>query len=338
VLNLAEYRRKADRLADHLPWAALVAPGVVLNKDGSFQRTLVFRGPDLESATEAELVSACARANNVLRRFGGGWALFFDAERREAATYPGSAFPDAASWLVEQERRAAFLAEGAHFESRTHLTLVWLPPADASDAAGRSLVERPYADRQRDWQAALASFVAETGRARDLLAGFMPEVRMLDDAETLSFLHGAISDRRHGVASPDTPMYLDGLLADTPLVGGLEPMLGGKHLRTLTVLNPRRAQSSGFRLSLGYPLRAPRQGGRSQGPDRDQAAMVQQAQVRDRDAARGDVQPAGPAHRQRRRQQGRRCGSRAAGAGWRPCRVRLPDCHHHRRRRGPRAR
>jgi type IV secretory pathway VirB4 component len=31
-------------------------------------------------------------------------------------------------------------------------------------------------------------------------------------------------------------MYLDGLLADTPLTGGLEPMLGDQHLRTLTVL------------------------------------------------------------------------------------------------------
>ena len=36
MLNLAEYRHKSDRLADHLPWAALVAPGVVLNKDGEF--------------------------------------------------------------------------------------------------------------------------------------------------------------------------------------------------------------------------------------------------------------------------------------------------------------
>ena len=53
MLNLAEYRNKSDRLADHLPWAALVAPGVVLNKDGSFQRSLRFRGPDLESATES---------------------------------------------------------------------------------------------------------------------------------------------------------------------------------------------------------------------------------------------------------------------------------------------
>src|SRR3546814_13063773 len=30
-------------------------------------------------------------------------------------------------------------------------------------------------------------------------------------------------------------MYLDGLLVDTPLTGGLEPMLGSRHIRTLTV-------------------------------------------------------------------------------------------------------
>ena len=29
MLNLAEYRRKETRLADYLPWACLVAPGVV---------------------------------------------------------------------------------------------------------------------------------------------------------------------------------------------------------------------------------------------------------------------------------------------------------------------
>src|SRR3546814_2018833 len=108
MLMLHEYRRKADRLADHLPWAALVAPGVVLNKDGSFSRVLAFRGPDLESATEAELISVAARANNVLKRFGSGWALPVEAERREALGYPASRFPDAASWLVDEERRAGF--------------------------------------------------------------------------------------------------------------------------------------------------------------------------------------------------------------------------------------
>jgi type IV secretion system protein TrbE len=237
MLNLAEYRSRADRLADHLPWAALVAPGVVLNKDGSFLSVLSFRGPDLESATEAELVSACARANNVLRRFGSGWALFFEAERREAIGYPSSSFPEAASWLIDEERRAGFEAEGQHFESRFNLTLTWLPPADSSDAAGRSLVERPDdVLKGRDWRAALASFIAETARVLDLFGGFMPEVRSLGSADLLTYLHTAVSTRRHAVAVPDTPMYLDGLLADTPLTGGLEPMLGATHLRTLTLL------------------------------------------------------------------------------------------------------
>jgi type IV secretion/conjugal transfer VirB4 family ATPase len=235
VLNLSEYRHRSDRLADHLPWAALIAPGVILNKDGSFQRTLRFRGPDLESATEAELISACARANNVLKRFGTGWALFFEAERREASAYPDNAFPDPASWLVDQERRANFLAEGEHYESRYYLTLTWLPTPDSAEAAGRSLVERPEADKGRDWHGALASFIAESDRALDLLGSFMPKVRALDDAETLTFLHGTISCRQHRVAVPETPIYLDALLTDTPLTGGLEPRLGDAHIRMLTV-------------------------------------------------------------------------------------------------------
>ena len=236
MLALHEYRQSADRLADHLPWAALVAPGIVLNKDGSFQRTLAFRGPDLESATEAELVSACARANNVLKRFGSGWALCFDAERREALGYPDSTFADAASWLVDQERRGAFEAAGHHYESRFHLTLTWLSAADGSDAAGRSLIERPDADAGRDWRGALTRFIAETDRALDLFTAFMPEVRVLTSAETLTYLHGTVSTRRHAVAVPETPIYLDAILADTPLIGGLEPKLGDQHLRTLTVL------------------------------------------------------------------------------------------------------
>ena len=236
MLALREYRNRADRLADHLPWAALVADGVVLNKDGSFQRTLAFRGPDLESATEAELIATAARANNLFRRFGSGWALFFEAERIEALGYPDAEFPDAASWLVDAERRASFEGGKAHFETHYRLTLVYMPPADQVDTAGRALVERSGDHVGRDWRQELAGFVAETTRALDLLAGFMPEVRALTSAETLTYLHGVISTRRHPVTVPETPIYLDGLLTDTVLTGGLEPMLGDRHLRTLTIL------------------------------------------------------------------------------------------------------
>src|SRR5262249_47754799 len=155
------------------------------NKDGSFQRTCSFRGPDLESATQAELLAASARANNVLRRFGSGWVLFFDAERRDALGYASSRFPDAASWLVDQERRASFEGAGGHFESRFHLTLTWLPPADSTEATGRVLVDRPETARGRDWRRDLEQFISETSRAFDLMAAFMPELEPLDDGATL---------------------------------------------------------------------------------------------------------------------------------------------------------
>ena len=235
MLNLAEYRDRSDRLADHLPWAALVAPGVVLNKDGSFLRVLRFRGPDLESATEAELLGVAARVNNLLKRFGSGWALFFDAERKEALGYPESRFPDAASWLVDQERKASFEGGKDHYESDYHLTLVWLPPPDTEARAERALVEGA-ARLERDWREARRAFVAETDRALDLLADVMPDVHALDDGETLTFLHNRISDRPAPVAAPETPIYLDAVLADTPLTGGLEPRLGELHLRTVTLV------------------------------------------------------------------------------------------------------
>lgn len=253
MLNLREYRNRADRLADHLPWAALVAPGVVLNKDGAFQRTFHFRGPDLESATEAELVSVCARANNALRRLGSGWALFFDAERIPALGYPDGAFPDAASWLVDEERRAQFDGRrDEHFESRCHLTLFFLPPADQVSRAERALIEPSGPVQGRDWRQELAAFVAASDRVLDLLAGFMPQVRALDDAETLTYLHGTISCRHHPVAVPQTPIYLDALLADTPLTGGIEPRLGDQHLRTLTILGFPNATRPGLLDALNH--------------------------------------------------------------------------------------
>lgn len=149
MLDLREYARRPRRLADFLPWAALVAPGVVLNKDGSFQRSARFRGPDLDSAMPSELVAAAGRLNNSLRRLGSGWALFVEARRDPAAEYPDSRFPDPVSALVEAERRAAFEAEGAHYESAYFLTLAWMPPAEEARRIERWLYDgrpREHAD------------------------------------------------------------------------------------------------------------------------------------------------------------------------------------------------
>ena len=69
-----------------------------------------------------------------------------------------------------------------------------------------------------------------------LIEGFMPEADWLDDGETLTYLHSCISTRRQRVRVPETPMYLDAILVDEDLTGGLEPRLGRAHLRTLTIM------------------------------------------------------------------------------------------------------
>ena len=88
MMHLAEYRTRPALLADWLPWAGLVAPGVVLNKDGSFQRTARFRGPDLDTAPQGDLIPTAARLNNGLRRPGSRYrnvpARCVDASRETA--------------------------------------------------------------------------------------------------------------------------------------------------------------------------------------------------------------------------------------------------------------
>ena len=234
MMSLQEYRTKSASLADFLPWVALVGPGVVLNKDGSFQRTARFRGPDLDSATPAELVAVTARLNNALRRLGSGWAVFVEAQRTAAQAYPQSRFPDPVSALVDRERREQFREEGAHFESGYYLTLLWMPPPEEAARAEGWLYEGK-ASTGVDPKELVKSFADRTDRVLHLVEGFMPEAAWLDDAATLTYLHSTVSTRTQRVRVPETPVYLDALLADEPLTGGLEPMLGAHHLRTLTI-------------------------------------------------------------------------------------------------------
>jgi len=245
MMHLAEYRSRAARLADFLPWAALVSEGVVLNKDGSLQRTARFRGPDLDSAVAAELVAVAGRLNNAFRRLGSGWAIFVEAQRHPAGAYPDSRFPDPASALIDAERRAAFEEAGAHYESSYFLTILFLPPAETAARSEAWLYEN-RADAGARPREMLAGFVDRTNRLLQLVEGFMPACRWLDDAETLTYLHACVSTKRHRVRVPETPMHLDALLADQPLTGGLEPMLGTQHLRVLTVTGFPTATTPGL--------------------------------------------------------------------------------------------
>ncbi len=239
MLFLAEHRSRAARLSDYLPWAAMVAPGIVLNKDGSFQRTARFRGPDLDSATQAELIATSSRLNSALKRLGTGWAIYVEAQRRPSPGYPDSdGFADPLSILIDEERRDMFDGDGnitePNLTSAYYLTLQWLPPADDTSRA-RSWFYEGGAEGIAAAADHLSDFERDTGRVLDLVGGVMPEADWLGDTDTLTYLHSCVSTHDQRIALPAVPMHLDALLADQSLIGGLAPELGGKHLRSLTV-------------------------------------------------------------------------------------------------------
>ncbi|HEX2562017.1 conjugal transfer protein TrbE [Phenylobacterium sp.] len=254
---LDEHRRRPELLADHLPWAALVSPGVVLNKDGSFLAAAAFRGPDLESSTADELMATRARLNNVLKRLGSGWCLHVEARRRPADAYPHSDIDVAAAWLVEAERRASFEAAVEAFETDFFLTLTWLPPADEARRLDRWLFGLA-ADEGEGARGALERFERETAGLVDLLQEALPEAHRLGDADLLAYLHGCISARPQPIRPPETPAFLDALLASDPLTGGVRPRLGRHHLRTVGVRAHPSRTLPGLLDELGalpFPLR-----------------------------------------------------------------------------------
>ena len=238
MMFLREHARRASRLSDFLPWAALIAPGIILNKDGSFLRIARFRGPDLDSATQSELIATSNRLNSALKRLGTGWAIYVEAQRKASPGYPVSdGFGDPVSALIDEERRDQF--EGGditrpNFTSAYYLTLQWLPPADDTSKAS-SLFYEGGAEAVATAADHLDDFERDTGRLVDMIEGVMPEAVWLSDAETLTYLHSTISTHDQRIAVPETPMHLDALLADELLVGGLAPRLGSKHLRTLSI-------------------------------------------------------------------------------------------------------
>ena len=236
MFSLRQYRQPTHRLPDLLPWAAIIDDGVIVQKDGFLQRTLAFRGPDLASSSPSELVSGIARLNNALRRFGSGWALFVEAQRRAANDYPGSTWPDVASWIVDVERRAAFQQAGARFESDYYLTFVWNPPSARSRRAEALFFEDPETGKPNDdILDVIAQFRKQVDELADIMAGVFPEVRTLDDDETLTYLHSTVSMNRHTVRRPTVPMYIDGILSDMAFTPGDVPMLGNHYIPTCTI-------------------------------------------------------------------------------------------------------
>lgn len=231
---IKEYRSKARGLSDLLNYAALVDDGIILNKDGSFMAGWFYAGPDLDAAGHIEMATLSSQVNQALATLGDGWMLHVDALRLPSLDYPDTgAFPDPITRLIDEERRRHYQAEGMHYESVYVLTVTYLTPTDTESRLSRLFVSGS-GGKGADVEAPLRTFQAQISALQDMLSARLTVVPM-NSGDLITHLHLCITGCNHRVRMPTIPCYLDSLLASQDLIGGFEPRIGDKHLRTINV-------------------------------------------------------------------------------------------------------
>lgn len=232
-------------LAERLPMAYFCAPGIVALKFGGFARTLRFRGGDADTMGAEELASVMRRLHEALRRTRGQLSMLLEGRRVPAAPYPGAdlddaarraLWPDPVSYLFDEERREAYDAAGARYESERFITFVWR----CSRAATRQARGIFVRNKRRHGVAAsqeMRDFVQACDTIKGMLDGVMKECAWLDDDGTFDYYHKTVSTNGHRVKPSYGKARIDHDIADCRLVGGNDPILGDHYFRTVTVKN-----------------------------------------------------------------------------------------------------
>ena len=229
---LKEYSEEKGKLSSYVPWICLIDKGVVLNKNGTLQKTLKYRGYDLDSSTVYELKNINAKLNDVIKRLGQGWSLNVEARRKRCTDYIEAENEILAIDIIEKERKLNFL-ENEYFESEYYLTIVQLIPTDNSKKVGEIFLE--YAKKSEILDKTLENFNKEFKKILNLFKEIFLEVTELDDEETYTYLHSCVSTKTDKVIVPEIPYAMANYLCDSDLVGGLKPKLRGKEIRCISI-------------------------------------------------------------------------------------------------------
>ncbi len=253
--QLALDRSRKPGVSDYLPWAVLAGsgdhrPSVVQTKRGAFLAAYYFSPPDNASSTDEMAAYVSDRCNEALMRFGTGWSTWVDAVSVAARPYPPaalSAFPDPISRLIDEERRRAYDAEGAHFENERAMVVCYHPPHAAvgkleglfydDDGAAR---DGSLSHMAEGFERTLGQFEAALGGIIGLrrMAGFtfVDEFgRRRQQDELVNYLNFCATGRTHGVNIPDCGAYLDTLIGGQDMDPGDVPIIGDSYLMCVTI-------------------------------------------------------------------------------------------------------
>lgn len=253
MYRLDRFMWKREPLKNTLPWARIINnPAIVINKDGTIQSTFRYRGPDLDSAIKEHLSIITQQLNSLFMSINTGWVLYFEAQRVPSTDYPeGLSFVDPITKIMDDERKKFFSGKGTHFETTYYCTLYWSPPSD-NEGRIREFVVEGKTRKGLNPEDYLETFTKICDMVYNGFFAVQIPCEWLDPDEMLNYLHSTISPYHRKLTFPSRPMLLDSYLYDASFSGGLEPKLGEKYLRIISVVGYLQSTIFGVFDSLNY--------------------------------------------------------------------------------------
>ena len=232
---IREYTEEKSKLSYYVPFFSLIKRDntlLMINKNGTIQKTLKFRGYDLNSSVKSEMIATTSSFNNILRKIGENYTFHVEAQRMKSKKYVSAEFKSKAAKLIDIEREQFFNA-GNHYESNMYFTLTYLLPKDTIKKAEGIFFER--GEEKTGEIDYIGEFLKVFDEIVETFKDVFLEVEVLDERETLTYLHSTVSAYKFEVKAPNVPAYIANYLCDSSLTGGLKPKLANKHLRCISL-------------------------------------------------------------------------------------------------------
>ncbi len=256
ALKAARFEKGQDQF---IGYNLMISPGLVAMKDGALSASYEYFGLDVDSSTDNELDMHAGSLVNLLRHFTAGWMIEFNVLRTPSQAYPESDWPDSVSELIDLERRTQYQSEGAHFDTRSYLTITHMPEEMANkskkrwelvenhaEVMGRDKEKNKFDRIEKHFEEALEKFENILGRTLSL--------RRLKGSELLSYFYYCLAGKKQRVAVPQFPIELDCYLAQN-YIGGIKPQVNDKYISALTISEfPEDSYPSFMEFMLNLPL------------------------------------------------------------------------------------
>lgn len=250
--------QKRTGFSDLLNYAAYIEDGIIVCKDGSLMAAWEYKSGDTYSTTDEERNLLSNQINRAIKDLGSGWMFYFDCIRTETDSYSDpsfSHFPDEISQAIDNERRAFFAKNGTVYDSKTVLTVIWVP----ARIEEQNLLSKLFVDHNAKQN--LSSKEAKTESTYQLINSFKKNIEQVElklsiafklerlksynkeneDGQIenydkfLEYLNNCITGINHPIRLPGQMMFLDNIIGGHDFYSAVVPKIDNKYIKVINI-------------------------------------------------------------------------------------------------------